>query len=419
MHCSKCQRAEKSDHGLRALAAAERAPLALPAGCRVCPARRRASRLIMSLALLLVALSGIPSARSENPGTADLERVRGEIVRLRRKLEQVHSQTASAQRALEAAELELGIRERELQIAVNLQLQIELQQQAAEAEVAQAGPRIQRQKEFLRKRLNALYRLGGLGYVRLLLSMDGRRNPVEAMSMLSYLVLRDSRAVTRFEASRAALQLRLADLADRSRSLGRMRSVVDERLRSVEVAKRDRERQLTSLRGEGSQSRQQLAELEEKARRLEHLLEVLGRQKAGAVVSIDIRTVQGALNWPVAGKVIERFGVQKNPKFSTVTFSNGLQIAAPAGTPVRAVFAGTVLFAQWFKGYGNLIILDHGYRIFSLYGNLKSPAVSPGDRVRAGQALAGVGESEDARSGYLYFEIRRDNKPEDPQKWLR
>ncbi|MGH9422668.1 MAG: murein hydrolase activator EnvC family protein, partial [Thermoanaerobaculia bacterium] len=70
-------------------------------------------------------------------------------------------------------------------------------------------------------------------------------------------------------------------------------------------------------------------------------------------------------------------------------------------------------------GYGNLVILDHGNRVFSLYGNLKSPAVAVGDRINAGQTIAGVGESEEVHSGYLYFEIRQDNKPEDPQTWLR
>jgi septal ring factor EnvC (AmiA/AmiB activator) len=66
-----------------------------------------------------------------------------------------------------------------------------------------------------------------------------------------------------------------------------------------------------------------------------------------------------------------------------------------------------------------LIILDHGNRVFSLYGNIKAPGVNVGDRITAGQPIAGVGESEDPKSGYLYFEIRQDNKPEDPQKWLR
>lgn len=163
-----------------------------------------------------------------------------------------------------------------------------------------------------------------------------------------------------------------------------------------------------------------IAALEEKAKRLERLVDLLSKQRAGFVAGADIRAVQGALAWPVQGRVVERFGKQRDAKFSTVTMNNGLKIAAPAGTEVHAIFPGTVLFSQWFKGYGNLVILDHGNRVFSLYGNLKSPVVAAGDRVNAGQTIAGVGESDEAQlSGLLYFEIRQDNRPEDPQKWLR
>ena len=145
----------------------------------------------------------------------------------------------------------------------------------------------------------------------------------------------------------------------------------------------------------------------------------MSQQKPGLGPALDIRSVQGALGWPVDGKVVERFGRQRNPKFATFTINNGLKIEPAPGTPVHAVFGGTVLFSQWFKGYGNLIILDHGNRVFSLYGNLKSVTVAVGDHIATGQSLAGVGESEDASAGYLYFEIRQDNRPEDPQKWLR
>ena len=198
-----------------------------------------------------------------------------------------------------------------------------------------------------------------------------------------------------------------------------MRQVVEQRRQSVVAARAQQEHLLVSLRQEGSQSEQRIAELEEKAKRLEHLVDTLSKHRQGLAAPTDVRTLQGALPWPVQGKVIEQFGKQVNAKFATVTFSNGLKIAAAPGTGVQAVYPGTVLFSQWFKGYGNLVILDHGNRVFSLYGNLKSPAVAVGDRVNAGQTIAGVGESEAAHSGYLYFEIRQDNKPEDPQKWLR
>jgi murein hydrolase activator len=381
-----------------------------------CAITRRTHRAIAAALVLIISLT---TAHSQTARNADLARIRADIARLRTRLDDLRTQTRSAEHDLEEADLELGIRTNELQLAINMQSQLEEQRRETESQIAAIAPRIAREKDFLRKRLAALYRLGGLSYVRMLLSIDDRRDPVQAMSMLSFLVSRDARAVTRFQAEREQLRAQTNELADREQKVAAARRIVEQRQRAVAAARASKERTLLSLRNQGNASEQKLAELEEKAKRLEHLLDVLSRQNGAAAAGTDIRSVQGALAWPVQGKIIEHFGKQRNAKFSTVTFSNGLKIAAAPGAEVRSVFAGTVLFSQWFKGYGNLVILDHGNRVFSLYGNLKLPAVAVGDRINAGQALAGVGESEDAHSGYLYFEIRQDNKPEDPQKWLR
>ncbi len=367
---------------------------------------------------VLLLLSIVP-VHSQTGGNADLDRIRAEIARLRHRLEDVRAQTQTAERELEAVDIELGIRSRELDIAVRLESDLEQQQHETEAQIAALAPRIEQQKMFLRKRLVALYRLGRLSYVRLLLSLDDRRDPIEAMSMLTYLASRDARAVSGFDATRRQLRARTAELSERQRKVMEARQVIEQRRQAVAVTHTRKERLVALLRREGSQSEQQIATLEEKAVRLERLIDVLSRQNAGMAVETDIRTFQGALSWPVTGKIVEAYGRQMDPKFSTVTFNNGLKIAAAPGTEVRSIFPGTVLFSQWFKGYGNLIILDHGNRVFSLYGNVKSPAVAVGDRVPAGQAIAGVGEAEESQMGYLYFEIRQDNKPEDPQKWLR
>jgi septal ring factor EnvC (AmiA/AmiB activator) len=380
-------------------------------------ANRYPARRAIAAALILVI--SVTTAHSQTARDADLTRIRADIARLRKRLDDVRTETRTAEHDLEEADLELGIRTNELQLAIDMQSQLEQQHHEIGSQIAAITSDVAREKVFLRKRLAVLYRLGGLSYLRLLLSIDDRRDPVQAVSMLSFLVSRDARAVSRFQAAGEQLRLRNAELADRQQKLAGVRIIVERRRQEMASARAKKERMLASLTSEASQSEQKLAELEEKAKRLEHLLDVLSRQKGTAAAAIDIRSVQGALAWPVQGKIIEHFGKQRNAKFSTVTFSNGLKIAAAPGVEVRSVFAGTVLFSQWFKGYGNLVILDHGNRVFSLYGNLKSPGVAVGDRVNAGQPIAGVGESEGAQSGYLYFEIRQDNKPEDPQKWLR
>jgi murein hydrolase activator len=367
------------------------------------------------VALLLIGQSGVPQPQ-QNP---DLERIRGEISKLRQKLDDVRTQTQTAERDLEEVGIELEIRTRELDIANRVEAGLEAQQRGLENNVSMLTLQIAQQRHYLRRRLAALYRLGRLSYVRLLLSIDDREDPLQAISMLTYLASRDARAIAQFQANRQELASQQAALAVRQRSVAEAKTVVVQRQRAVAATYAKQQRLVALLHRQSERSEQQIASLEEKAKRLEHLIDVLSRQNAGAVFEEDIHTVEGALGWPVDGKVIESFGRQVDPKFSTVTFNNGLKIAAAPGTEVRAIFPGTVLFSQWFKGYGNLIILDHGNRVVSLYGNLKSPSVAVGDHVRAGQAIAGAGEAEEANAGYLYFEIRQDNKPEDPKKWLR
>ena len=368
-----------------------------------------------ALAVLMLAVVVLP-AHSQN----DLDRIRTDITRLRKRLDDVRRQAQSAARQLEEVNLELGIRTQELELAAREESRIDGEQQAIQTQITALVPRIAQQKDDLRKRLVALYRLGGLSYLRVLLTLDSDRNPIEAVSMLSYLVSRDARAVQRFQTSQQQLASRQSELATRLEQLGEVRRVVSERRRAVEIAFRQQQAVVTRLQKEESGAEAQLAVLEEKARRLQRLVDSLSQQKGGGLApSLDIRSVQGALAWPVEGKVFERFGRQRNPKFATFTINNGLKIEALAGTPVKAVFTGTVLFSQWFKGYGNLIILDHGNRVFSLYGNVKGSTVTVGDRIATGQPIAGVGESEETSSGHLYFEIRHDNRPEDPQKWLR
>ena len=365
--------------------------------------------------LLLIMLVAAPA----QPQRGDLDRIRNDISRLRKRLEDVRRQAQSAAQQLEEVDLELGIRTNELELAAREETRINGERIATQARIDELIPRIARQKDDLRKRLVALYRLGGLSYLRVLLTLDGDRNPIEGVSMLSYLVSRDARAVSRFQVSREQLALRQAELAEHLQRLQQTKVVVEQRRQAAELAYRKQQAVVARLRTEESGAAQELAVLEEKARRLQRLVDSLSQHQRGLAPALDIRSVQGALEWPVQGKVFERFGKQRNPKFATFTINNGLKIEAVAGTQVRAVFAGTVLFSQWFKGYGNLIILDHGNRVFSLYGNVKASTVAVGDRIATGQPIAGVGESEETTSGHLYFEIRQDNRPQDPQTWLR
>jgi septal ring factor EnvC (AmiA/AmiB activator) len=112
------------------------------------------------------------------------------------------------------------------------------------------------------------------------------------------------------------------------------------------------------------------------------------------------------------------FGKVLNPKFNTVTVQNGLDIEASPGAPVRAVAPGRVVHAGWFKGYGNLVIVDHGEGYHSLVAHLGSMRTAMGEDVEAGTVLGTVGDSGSLKGPYLYFELREKGRPVDPLPWL-
>jgi septal ring factor EnvC (AmiA/AmiB activator) len=119
----------------------------------------------------------------------------------------------------------------------------------------------------------------------------------------------------------------------------------------------------------------------------------------------------------VHGKLRISFGLRKHPKFDTYTIENGIEIAAPPDTPVAAVYDGTVVFADRFKGYGLMVVLDHGGKHHSLYAHLAEASVRPGHKVAAGDPIGRVGTALEGPG--LYFEVRFQGKPEDPLDWLK
>jgi septal ring factor EnvC (AmiA/AmiB activator) len=131
--------------------------------------------------------------------------------------------------------------------------------------------------------------------------------------------------------------------------------------------------------------------------------------------SADFQRLKGRLRLPVVGELANRFG---SPRHDTGLTWNGLFLASRTGAEVRAIAAGRVVFADWLRGFGNLLILDHGGGYMSLYGNNESVLRQPGDSVRAGDAIAAVGSSGGSAETGLYFEIRYRGKPVDPLSWV-
>jgi len=183
---------------------------------------------------------------------------------------------------------------------------------------------------------------------------------------------------------------------------------------------------LASIRKEQTTREQTIAELNDAAQDLRNKVsnllqasEEAKKQPQYVPAGQGLAVVRGKIPWPVSGRIISPFGRTRSAEFNAVVDNTGIQIQAPPGTPFKSVAGGTVRYADWFKGYGKLVILDHGQGYYSLYAQASELDVSVGQVVAPGQQLGLVGDTGSLVGSSLYFEIRKDGQPEDPVRWLR
>jgi murein DD-endopeptidase MepM/ murein hydrolase activator NlpD len=225
-------------------------------------------------------------------------------------------------------------------------------------------------------------------------------------------VRRDADAIARYVESRDALEQERRVLVAQREEVNRWAE--EERARQDRLVTVRRRQQ--SLLEEASEERRELArqarELETKERRLTDLIRALAEAADTALDGRPIQQFEGVLDWPLEGEVTAGFGPRLDPRYGTKVPHNGIEIAVPGSHPAAAVYPGKVLFAAPLEGYGPTVVMLHPGRVFTLYAGLASLRVSSEDVLSLGDV---VGTSTDR----LYFEIRVENRPQDPLQWLR
>jgi len=273
----------------------------------------------------------------------------------------------------------------------------------------------------LAARAVALYRGGEIGPVRVLFSAGSLPEMLSRANALRVLVRHDAELVARFGDERDQLEIFQAEasgaVADREQASERLGRFAAE----LSAERAGKGRILSRVREDRSTERRLLLELEQAAQALEETIRTLGaragRRDAG-VAGSDFAARRGALVPPVDARISGGFGRVVDPEFRTSTFRNGVDFAAERGTSVRCVAGGIVRFAGWFRGYGRIVIVDHGDAFHSVSGHLDEIHVAVDDPVEEGQSLGTVGETGSLGGPGLYFELRRGGQPVDPQAWL-
>ena len=375
--------------------------------------------------LVLAAATAAQAGREE-----DLAALRARLEALRSGLDEKEASRREARDALRDSERAISEASRTLRM-------LEAEGRAAQAELARLATlsrslaeRLARQQAALGRLLAARYAAGAPDALKIALSGE---NPSDVARRLYYLA-ELSRATARLG---AALRANLAEAEDVRRAAEERRR----RLAAIETeSRRDRARILSERRerrailarasGEIRKARRQISTLEADERRLARLVEeivhVLSARPGAGFARVEkvpalgslagpFSGLRGKLRLPVRGELVALFGA---PREEGPVGKKGVFIRAREGQPVLAVAAGQVVYAEWMRGYGNLLIVDHGEAYLSIYANNESLLKQTGDPVAAGEIVATVGASGGNEQSGLYFELRHLGKAFDPLRWV-
>jgi septal ring factor EnvC (AmiA/AmiB activator) len=344
-------------------------------------------------------------------GIADAEGVRNEARDQLRDSERAISQTnrelrvlASKRESLRAELHELGVRGR-----------------AAEAEISARS-------ETLGRLLAQRHLQGHQGYLRLALSGRDPSRTARALHYYGYLSAAQARLIGALRETLAQSREIERGLRDKGAELAAVESA--QRTRRTDLAREQAARRavLARVSNRLREQRREVRGLERDETRLARLVQEIAKLLAGSAKSLRSEAVpesgaperrfaalKGTLRLPAKGEVTNRFGTARpggGPAWK------GVFIRSPAGAEVRAVARGRVVFAEWLRGFGNLLIIDHGDAYLTIYGNNESLLRQVGDEVRTGELIATIGNSGGSQNSGIYFELRHEGKPFDPLRWV-
>jgi len=297
---------------------------------------------------------------------------------------------------------------------------------------------IRKQTE-IEHRLTSLYKAGELGAVRMFFSAESFPQLVENIRYMKSILENDKRIFDDYNQKIDQLKRLKIDLESDSVKKERIKAGIEKKKREIEGDKSKKAAYLGKVRQDRTSYEASLKELQKNASRLQAMverLEALSRRRATSlhekpgvrrksvselppIPDRGFASQKGRMSLPVRGEIVESYGKHKHPEFNSFTFSKGLSISATSGADIKAIYEGTVIFADYFKGFGNMIIVDHGGGYFSLYAHASRLLRKVGAEVARHETIAAVGDVDSSKGSMLYFEIRHQGKPVDPAGWIR
>jgi septal ring factor EnvC (AmiA/AmiB activator) len=376
---------------------------------------------VLTLCVLVVAIPVAQSAASEGASTEKaLSQVRSKIDNLRKEIEKTQTLHDSVRTELRDIEREIG---KLLRVLKQLDTKLAKQQRKLDALHQQRkGLRaeLSTQHHLLARQVQAAFMIGRQEYMKLLLNQEDPSAVGRSMTYYDYL---NRARLKRIDATKATLQKLQSveqEILSQTTELNATKQEQLGKKAELQKSSRDRAMVVASLNKELVSKESELNRLVEDERRLQDLVSQLDKAIPDILTAPGTHKpfakLRGKLIWPTRGKLQVAFGTRRE---GGRLKWNGVLIRADEGREVHAVSHGRVAYADWLRGYGLLLIIDHGNGYMSLYGHNQAIYKETGEWVEAGEVIASVGKSGGQNQAGLYFEIRHNGTPTDPARWCR
>ena len=374
-----------------------------------------------SLAMLITlwAVLAVQDLYAQVPGQEQeaLDEVRRRITALGERVTSKHAERQGTTRELRRVEKELGAAAQALAGLKDRRQAEQRRQQALAADITAAQGRLAVQQDSLAQQIRLSYMSGRQEAMRLLLNQESPARLGRMMVYYDYLNRARSARIEQVNAHVRDLEALSEEARQVAAELARLAELREREIARLEQARVERRAALAAIDEELRSADSQLAVLKAEEDALVELVEELKEVLAAFPVQSQepFARLKGSLAWPLRGRLLRDFGDRKGSGGLKAT---GVLVGAAAGSPVRALYHGRVVFGDWLPGLGLLLVVDHGQGYMSLYGHNEALLKEAGDWVTPGEVIAQVGDSGGQRQPALHFEIRRNGEPENPHRWI-
>ncbi len=374
---------------------------------------------ILLCTLVLWAFPAGVSANGKSEQQAKFEEVKKNIEALKAELEKTKGSRDNLQETLKSNEEEirkLNNKKQKLDDAIN---KTENKLNDLQNEQSSLIKKKNEQQGLVKNYINAAHRLGQQSQIRLLLN---QQDPAQIARMLKYYEAFSrsrSQKIEAFVTTIERLQKIEPEIIAEKSNLQTTHAKLKIQQKKLHSSRDERQKILTKLEQDLTQKQHRLQILEQDRRRLENIVSYVAAEIDAQELNVNITDfiqLKGKMPWPTKGKTLNRYG---SARAGRAFKWQGLQIAASRGTHVIAVHHGQVVFSDYLRGHGLLLIIDHGAGYMSLYAHNENLYKEIGEWVKAGEVIASVGDSGGRKDTALYFELRHDGKPTNPISWFR